>query len=268
MTTVSFWFCAQICVAKGKALNLELALSISYKSTLASIMLIAIPCILPMPMLYSWLCLLCSIYISRVSCVHENLLHSLPVLLLFDTRIELRGDILLWWIGWFVEFTASRKSLRFILWSFLALIRIRSSLFCNVDRRSVKRRECVYVGFLGREGGSLDCSSVDVVSMDTGADNIATFCWCDGRGGAWDIFFSGRGGAWDIFFSDGGVATIFSEVSVCFFTDMLDSLDGTVGDIFLLEEVNRLFSDFVMMLVLMQSIVSLLCTAGIPNYLG
>ena len=33
--------------------------------------------------------------------------------------------------------------------------------------------------------------------------------------------------------------------------DMLDSVDGTAGDIFLLEEVNRLFSDFVMMLVLM-----------------
>ena len=52
-------------------------------------------------------------------------------------------------------------------------------------------------------------------------------------------------------FSDGGDATIFSEVYVCFFLDILDSVDGTVGNIFLCEEDNRLFSDFVMMLVLM-----------------
>ena len=52
-----------------------------------------------------------------------------------------------------------------------------------------------------------------------------------------------------MFFS--GVVVIFSDVSLCFFTDMLDSVDGTVGNIFLCEEDNRLFSDFVMMLVLM-----------------
>ena len=53
-----------------------------------------------------------------------------------------------------------------------------------------------------------------------------------------------------MFFSDDG-GVVFSEVSVCFFTDMLDSVDGTEGDIFLFEEVNRLFSDFIMVLLLM-----------------
>ena len=211
------------CAAKGTAWTWS-CFKHHHRNTLASV---SDECYISsdilLPPLYSW-------------CVAVYIFHSLPVLLLFDIRMELRGDILC--IDWFVEFTASRKSLRFILLSCLALK--RSSLFCNAERRSFKRWwwwECVYVGFWWWWLGTLDCSSVDLVSTDTEADNIAIFCWCGGRDGAWVIL------------SD--VVVIFSEVCMCLFADMLNSVDGSAGDIFLLEEVNRLLSDFVMMLVLM-----------------